>query len=103
MDDPLDIQDPLQPCPSLGIEILPSTISTGPSPQGRILSLIMIGIHLRHRANRGKGMLWFNPNYPSLTLRAFDFHRYFQTFSPDFSSAITRTIAERQIDTGQVP
>jgi hypothetical protein len=103
MDDPLDIQDALQPCPSFGIEVLTPTIGTAPSPQGRILGLIMISMHLCHGANRSKGMLWVNPGHPSLTLRAFDFDRHFQSFSPDFSSAITRTITECQIDTGQVP
>ncbi len=101
MDDPLDIQDALQPCPSLGIEVLTPTIGAAPSPQGRILS--MICMHLRHRAHGRKRMLRVDPDHPSLALRGFDFYRHFQAFSPDFSSAITWTMAERQIDTGQVP
>jgi hypothetical protein len=104
MDDPLDIQYALQPRPSFGIKVLTPTIGTATSPQGRILGLIMIRMHLCHGTNRGKGMFWVNPDYTPLTLRAFDFHRHFQAFSPDFADAVTTgTIAERQIDTSQVP
>ncbi len=41
MDDPLDIQDALQPRPSFGIEVLSPTIGTAPSAQSGILGLIM--------------------------------------------------------------
>jgi hypothetical protein len=104
MDNPLDIQDALQPRPSLGIQILTPTIGAAPPPQGRILSLIMIRMHICHWANGGKRMFRLDPDHTPLTLRAFDLHRHFQSFSPDFSGAVgTGTIAERQINTGQVP
>ncbi len=88
MDDPLDIQDPLQPRPSFGIEVLTPTIGAAPPPQDCILSLVMIGMHFRYWANGRKRMLWIHPDHTSLTLRAFDLDRHFKTFSPHFASAI---------------
>jgi hypothetical protein len=49
VDDPLDIQDALQPCLSLSIEILTPTIGATPSSQSRILSFVVIRMHLCHR------------------------------------------------------
>ncbi len=46
VEDPLNIQSPLQALSCLGIEVLTPTISTALPSQGGIVSLIMIGMHL---------------------------------------------------------
>lgn len=80
MDDSLDIQNPLQACPSLSIEILTPTIGVAPAPQGCILSLVMICMHRRHWANGRKRTIWIHPGHTPLTLRAFDLDRSFESF-----------------------
>jgi hypothetical protein len=96
VDDPLDIQDALQRRSSFGIQVLTATIRATASSQGRILSLIMICMHLRLWANGRKRMLCFEPDHAPLALRPFDFYRHFQAFSPDFSALVgPRAIAER--------
>jgi hypothetical protein len=57
VEDPLNIQSPLQSLSGLGIEVLTPTIRTATPSQGGIMSLIMIGMHLSLWANRSVRML----------------------------------------------
>jgi len=58
----------------LGIKVLASAISTTASSECAVLSLIVIGMHLRFGTDSGKRMFRVHPLYASVALRPLDFH-----------------------------
>lgn len=89
---------------SFGVEILSSPVGTGPSPQSRILRLIMVGMDLGWGTDSCERVFCFHPLNPALTLRPLDFHGHFQSCSPHFAFAIGRRgFAHLQPDTGPAP
>ena len=112
MDDPLHIEGALQSRFGFGIEVLPSAIGAASSPQGGIVSLIMVSMHFRRGTDGRKRMVHFDPFHPTLTLgplhlgfaKPKGLHRHFKPFPPDLAIGIAhRQASLGQILTGQRP
>jgi hypothetical protein len=68
--------------------VLPSAIGTAATTDGTMERFVMVGMNLRGRTDRCKGVLWFDPFDAWAALRAFDFASNFDPIAPDFSMPI---------------